>query len=222
VRALVLPSPFLPAVAYEPWVASLRGRGLDVVLAPVPSPPGAAELVELWTGLADADTVLLPHSNAGYLAPGVSDASDGAPIVFVDAALPTPGPVTRLAPARFREFLGGLADEHGRLPPWTRWWPRADYDAVLPGDWFERIDAAAPRVPLSYVDAEVAIRAGWEQGSRAFLAFGDTYAEEWERAEAAGWPTRRLDGSHLHWLVEPAVTAKVTAALAHEVRARRR
>ncbi len=218
----MLPSPFLPDVAYEPWVASLGRRGLEVALAPVPSPPRGEELCRVWSELADGDTVLLPHSNAGYLAPVVSDASDGAPIVFVDAALPEPGPVTRLAPEGFRDFLAGIADEHGMLPPWTRWWPRADYDAVLPGDWFDEVDVAAPMVPLSYVDAEVTLPPTWERGQRAYLAFGDTYADEWDRAGRAGWHRRRLGGGHLHWLVEPEVTAGVTAALVHEVRARPR
>ncbi|MGH3347363.1 MAG: hypothetical protein ACRDO4_10295 [Nocardioides sp.] len=213
-KALVLPSPFLPDVAYEPWVASLRRRGLDVALAPVPLPPDALGLVELWTGLAEADTVLLPHSNAGYLAPVVSEATGGAPIVFVDAALPSPGPVTRLAPARFRDFLAGIADEDGLLPPWTRWWPRADYDAALPGDWFDRIDAAAPRVPLAYVDAEVTVPPSWERGPRAYLAFGDTYAEEWDRAEAAGWRKRRLDGGHLQWLSDADGVCEAVLSLA--------
>lgn len=213
-KALVLPSPFLPDVAYEPWVDSLRRRGLDAVVAPVPSPPDALELVELWTRLAAADTVLLPHSNAGYLAPVVSDALGGAPIVFVDAALPPPGSPTRLAPARFRDFLAGIADERGLLPPWTRWWPRAEYAASLPGDWFERIDEAAPRVPLSYVDAEVSLPPSWDRGPCAYLAFGDTYSEEWDRAGQAGWSRRRLDGSHLHWLADPgAVTEAVLGLL---------
>ena len=216
----MLPSPFLPDVAYEPWVASLRRRGLEVVLAPVPSPPRAEELCRVWSGLSDGDTVLLPHSNAGYLAPVVSDASDGGPIVFVDAALPEPGPVTRLAPARFRDFLAGIADEHGMLPPWTRWWPRADYDAALPGDWFDRVDVAAPQVPLAYVDAEVSLPTSWHRGQCAYLAFGDTYADEWDRAGRAGWDRRRLDGGHLHWLAEPELTAAVTAELAVAVRAR--
>jgi len=218
----VLPSPFLPAVAYEPLVAALRGEGLDAVLAPVAGRPVGSTLVSRWTGLAAADTLLVPHSNAGYLAPAVSHGVGGAPVVFVDAALPSPGPVTRLAPTRFRDFLGGLADEHGLLPAWTRWWPRSEYDAALPGDWFERIDAAAPRVPLAYVDADVTVPASWERGACAYLAFGDTYAEEVTRAERAGWPTRRLDGGHLHWLAEPELTAEVTAALAHEARAPRR
>jgi hypothetical protein len=201
VKALVLPSPFLPGLAYEPWLASLRARGLDAVLAPVPTPPRAEELVHRWSDLGDHDTVLLPHSNAGYCAPAVAGAT-GAAVVFVDAALPDRGPVTRLAPTPFRELLGGLAED-GRLPRWTRWWPRTDYADVLPGPWFDRIDEAAPRVPLAYVEAEVPVPAGWEQGRCAYLAFGDTYAEEWDRAGEAGWSRRRLDGGHLHWLVEP-------------------
>ena len=83
-------------------------------------------------------------------------------------------------------------------------------------EWFERIDAAAPRVPLSYVDTEVVLPPGWPHGSCAYLAFGDTYAEELGRAERAGWPTRRLGGGHLHWLAEPEETA---AALMDLVRA---
>jgi len=220
-RALVLPSPFLPDLAYEPWVAALGRAGLDAVLAPVPSPPDARQLVELWRGPADTDTVLLAHSNAGYLAPIVSEACGGAAIVFVDAALPSPGMTTRLAPARFRDFLAGIADEHGVLPPWTRWWPRADYDAALPGDWFDLVDVAAPRVPLAYVDTEVDLPTSWHRGRCAYLAFGDTYADEWDRAGQAGWDRRRLDGGHLHWLVEPELTAGVTAELAVAVRERR-
>lgn len=214
--ALVLPSPFLPQQSYEPWVAALRDAGLDAGLAPVPWPPSAAELVSAWSRMAQRDTLLLPHSNAGYLAPLVSAAADDAPIAFVDAALPEPGPTTRLAPARFRDFLAGLSDDDGLLPPWTRWWPRHEYSDVVSDEWFERIDAAAPRVPLSYVDDEVVPRPGWEDGSHAYLAFGDTYADELGRARQTGWPIRRLDGGHLHWLVDPHETV---AALVELLRA---
>jgi hypothetical protein len=203
VKALVLPSPFLPDVAYEPLVASLRGEGLDAVLAPVARPPVAADLVTTWTALAAADTLLVPHSNAGYLAPAVSAGAGGAPVVFVDAALPSPGPVTRLAPPAFRDHLAELADSDGRLPPWTRWWSPADYADVLPGEWFERVDAEAPQVPLAYVDSEVAVPPDWESGACGYLALGPSYVAEWDRAEAAGWPRRRIEGEHLHWLVDP-------------------
>ena len=216
VRALVLPSPFLPELAYEPWTAALRDAGLDAVVAPVPWPPSAADVVSAWSSLARHETLLLPHSNAGYLVPLVSAAVDDAPVVFVDAAVPDPGATTRLAPWRFRDFLADLADVDGLLPPWTRWWPRQEYSAVMSDEWFERIDAAAPRVPLSYVDTEVVLPPGWPHGSCAYLAFGDTYAEELGRAERAGWPTRRLGGGHLHWLAEPEDTA---AALMDLVRA---
>jgi hypothetical protein len=216
VRALVLPSPFLPELAYEPWVAALRRSGLEAVLAPVPWPPSATVLLSVWSGLTRRDTLLLPHSNAGYLAPLVSAAVDAAPIVFVDAALPAPGRTTRLAPTRFRDFLDGLADDGGLLPPWTRWWSPQEYSAVMSDEWFERIDAEAPHVPLSYVDEEVELPPGWEDGSRAYLAFGETYAEELDRAERASWPIRRLAGGHLHWLAEPEGSA---AALMDLVRA---
>ncbi len=214
----MLPSPFLPDVAYEPLVASLRRAGLDAVLAPVAGPPVADDLVSAWTALAAADTLLVPHSNAGYLAPAVSDGARGAPVVFVDAALPSPGPVTRLAPPAFRDHLAELAGSDGRLPPWTRWWPPTDYADVLPGDWYERVDREAPQVPLAYVDSEIAVPPDWELGARAYLALGPSYGEEWDRAGAAGWPRRRIDGDHLHWLADPDAVADAVTALSSLLR----
>ena len=46
------------------------------------------------------------------------------------------------------------------------------------------VEAEQRRLPLSYFDAEVPSPAGWERLPAAYLAFGDTYADE--RAEAGG------------------------------------
>jgi hypothetical protein len=44
---------------------------------------------------------------------------------------------------------------------------------------------------------------GWETLPTAYLAFGDTYAEERSTAERRHWPVRTLPGEHLHLLVDP-------------------
>ncbi len=214
---LLLPSPFLGPEPYEPLAAALTSRGYDASVAPSPGTPVAEELVAQWSALAGGtgDVVLLAHSNAGYLAPAVSAAAGGVPVVFVDAALPATEGSTRLAPPAFRSQLSALADDDGLLPRWTRWWPRAEASATLPDPWFDRLDPLLPRVPLAYVDSEVPVPPGWSRGPHAYLAFGSTYAEELALARRQGWPHRRLAGAgHLHLLVEPEDTAAAIAALA--------
>ena len=214
---LVLPSPFLGPAPYEQVVAALSFSGLDASVADVPPDPDGASLVDAWSASARGldDVVLVPHSNAGYLAPAVSAATGGAPVVFVDAALPVTAGSTTLAPPAFREHLATLAGPDGRLPRWTRWWSRSDLAEVLPGSLLDDLDALLPEVPLSYVDGEVPVPPDWQAGARAYLALGTTYAEELAMARSHGWPTRVLDDAgHLHLLVEPEEIAAEVVALA--------
>ena len=218
---LVLPSPFLGPGAYAPLVDALRGVDEDASVATYAEPPVAAELVAAWSATAARvdDAVLVPHSNAGHLAPLVSDRCGGLPVVFMDAALPAPSGASPLVPAELRSQLAGLADD-GMLPAWTRWWPRHDLVDVLPGDWFDRIDAIAPRVPLDYVDEAVEMPDGWEGGRCAYLAFGEAYAEELARVRELGWPHRVVAGRHLQCLLAPGETAAGLRGLLAELTAR--
>ena len=206
---LVLPSPFLGPSAYTPLADALRAGRDDAAVAACDGTPVAHELVDAWSAMASAadEVVLVPHSNAGHLAPLVSDRCGGLPIVFMDAALPASSGSSPLVPAGLRSHLVDLAGPDGRLPAWTRWWPRDDLDEVLPGDWFDRIDAVAPRVPLAYADEVVEVPDGWEHGRHAYLAFGETYAEELARVRELGWPHRVVAGQHLQCLVAPEQTA---------------
>lgn len=217
---LVLPSPFLGAAAYAGLAAALTVSGDEATVATYGDPPVAARLVDAWVEQAARldEVVLVPHSNAGLLAPLVSDRCGGLPIVFVDAALPAPSGPSSLVPAGLRSHLADLAGADGRLPPWTRWWPRHDLDEVLPGDWYDRIDAIAPRVPLAYADDVVYPPGGWEAGPCAYLAFGaETYADELLRVRRLGWPHRFAPGRHLDCVVAPDDTAAAVRALTREL-----
>ncbi|RLV49037.1 hypothetical protein D9V37_10690 [Nocardioides mangrovicus] len=152
--------------------------------------------------------VLVPHSNAGYWVAG------RGPTVFVDAALPPPGAVrTPLAPPGLRTFLAGLADDDGLLPPWTRWWD--DVDALFPDAPARRaVEAEQPRLPLTWFDQEVDVPPAWAEVPSAYLAFGDTYAEETALARSLSWPVVVIDGAHLHMLHDPAGVAAAIVSLA--------
>ncbi|GAA1880604.1 hypothetical protein [Lapillicoccus jejuensis] len=205
---LLLPSPFLGPSASRPLVEALRRAGRDAVLADASDPGSGTELVARWAGAACRADALVAHSNAGYLAPLVQAAVDpGHPLVLVDAALPPARGTTRLAPDGFRDHLAGLADDDGLLPPWTRWWDEADLAAVVPAEHRAAVEADCPRVPLAYVDSSVTAPAEWTDGPSAYLAYGDTYADEVAAATSYGWPVARLDGGHLHHLVDPETVA---------------
>lgn len=104
-------------------------------------------------------------------------------------------------------FLRGLADEDALLPPWTQWWSEEDVAPLFP-DAAARaaIESEQPRLPLSYFSD--AVPAARLELPCAYLAFGQTYAEELARAEQSGWPVAQVAGHHLHMLVDPPSVAE--------------
>ena len=202
-------SPLLGGAAWQP-VASL----LDAAVV-TPAGGSAAEvLASLLAQVPDEPgLVLVPHSNAGLYAAAVAAERDVRAVVFVDAGIPAADGPTPTAPAQALGFLGGIADEDGILPPWTRWWPEEDVAALFP-DAAARsaVEADQPRLPLSYFSD--AVPPAPLEMPCAYLAFGETYAEEVARATASGWPVSRLDGRHLHLLVDPAAVAAEIRRLA--------
>jgi XTP/dITP diphosphohydrolase len=207
---LLVPSPLLGPATWEPVARGLRDHGRPAeVVDPgeeVPTPARVAAAVERAAG--GRPVVLVPHSNAGLYVPLLRTRLDVRAAVLVDAALPAPGAGTRLAPPSLLDLVRPLADEEGLLPPWPQWWPEEDRAALFPDPASgRRVEREAPRVPLAYLEESVATPPGWEGVPGAYVAFGDTYAEERSRAEALGWPTVRLAGGHLHQLHDPAGVA---------------
>ncbi len=221
-HVLLLPSPLLPASVLDDLRDALVGRGLTASVAPARLSPGqsALDLVRRWAAAAaaGADTVLVAHSNAGLLAPHVrAGGAPGCPIVFMDAALPPADGSHALAPEPFRAWLGELADADGSLPPWTRWWRRSDIDGVIPTERFDAIDGACPRLPLAYFDTRLTVPTAWAEERNAYLAFGDTYAEERAFAAQHRWPLADLAGSHLAFVTRPDDVAAAVTSLVRDL-----
>lgn len=221
---LVLPSPLLGPAAYGPLAAALASRGSTAVVAGLPD--GVLTPAAVLSGFAEqlvssGASLVVAHSNAGYLVPALRAAVPVDAVVLVDAALPpTAGTSTLLAPAQFGEFVAGLPQDGGLLPPWPLWWDPADVAALFPSsDWLERVTAEAPRLPPSWFTTPVEVPVGWEALPAAYLGFGGTYAEELTFAREEGWPVEVLDGHHLHLLAEPDATAGAVLALARAARA---
>lgn len=211
----ILPSPLLGVTAYAALRDVFVSAGHDAtVLSGIRPGESAADLASRWAVEADRSSLLVAHSNAGLLAPLVRAALTAPTfVVFMDAALPSAAGPTALAPAPFRELLGGLVADDGLLPPWTRWWPRADVMDVVPADRFDQLDASCPRLPLSYFDELITAPDGWVDDSNAYLAFADTYAEELRFARDHSWRTLRLTGGHLHFVRDPVGVAEAVMRL---------
>jgi hypothetical protein len=217
----VLPSPLLGSVAWEPVRDALWARRLEAFVVALPHQPESAR------GVLDAfvaaipisdDVVLVPHSNAGLYAPAVAAAVRAAATVFVDAAMPRDTGQTPLAPPDFYTFLSTLADDDGRLPPWSRWWDAADLEGLFPSDeWQRRVQEREPQLPLAYFRSTVSVPDGWSDKPSAYIAFGDTYAVETAFAEECGWPVRVLEGGHLHLLHDPERVADEIVARAADL-----
>lgn len=197
---LLLPSPLVGQATWAPAADVLRATGRSVTVA------DPREVPDLPRPL------LVAHSNAGLFAPGLAARLDAVATVYVDAALAGEAPDTSLAPpAALLDHLRTLADADGLLPPWTQWWPSADVDDLFPSAAARaQVEAAEPRLPLAYFETRVAVPPGWTSRPCAYLAFGDTYADEVARSRSLGWPVEVLEGRHLHQVVDPeAVVAAV-------------
>ena len=212
---LLVPSPLLGPATWSPVAERL---GAEVVpTAGVRSGGALVEAVVAAAGRLAGGVVLVPHSNAGLAAPAVAQRVDVAATVYVDAALPVASP-TPLAPPGFLDFLRGLADDDGLLPPWTDWWD--DLTGVFPtAAARSAVEAEQPRLALDYFTATLPVPAGWHEQPAAYVAFGDTYAEEVSLATGWGWPVRVLPGRHLHQLHDPDGVAEAVRTLAETLTA---
>lgn len=128
---------------------------------------------------------------------------------------------TSVAPPHCLEFLD-KADEHGLLPPWTRWWDPVDVAPLFPDDATRAaVQAEEPRLPLSNYTQTLPTPPAWTRVPAGYVAFGDVYAAETAQARARRWPVRVLPGRHLHHLVDPSAVADAVTEILDELLADR-
>jgi hypothetical protein len=219
---VLVPSTLLGPSVWAPVGTLLERRGWTVQ---VPGSPGEVDgpehvLEHLLTAIpADRPVVLVPHSNSGLYVATLAVERDVRGVVFVDSRLPSSEPSTPTASPEFRAYLAGLADEDGRLPVWTEWWPGEDLGELFPDTGTRAlVEAEQARLPLAYFDAAVPTPSGWEGLPAAYVAFGEgAYEEEVSEAQWRGWPVQRLDGGHLHQLVDPDGVAALLVGLVRQM-----
>ncbi|UQS21623.1 alpha/beta hydrolase [Amycolatopsis thermalba] len=202
-------SPLVGPATWQRVAAELRSRGHRVT---TPSLLGALDgpgpyYPKLFDAAAEPG-ILVAHSGAGALLPGIAARTHAPRAIFVDALLPHPGRGWfDTAPPELAERLRGLATD-GRLPPWHEWFPPGTVEDLLPDQRTrDEFLAELPRVPLAYF-TEPAPEAALPPS--AYLQLSAAYDEEAREAAARGWPVQRLDAHHLAPLTAP---AEIAAAL---------
>jgi hypothetical protein len=88
-------------------------------------------------------------------------------------------------------------------------------DAILPPDG-GTVPVAPQHLVTRYLRSAISLPVNWNRYPGAYLAFGDTYAEDRATASAFGWPTATITGRHLHQLHQPDVVAERILALARQ------
>ncbi|HEX3679282.1 MAG TPA: alpha/beta hydrolase [Galbitalea sp.] len=213
-KIMLLGSPLLGPAVWGPVHDRLRAAGREscILVAQSAASGESSRVLDDFRAAIPAaeDIILVAHSNAGAYLPQLALEIDAIAMVFIDAVLPASVGSTPLTRVSALPWLATLADEHGVLPAWTQWWPDADVAALFPDDQTRLLVAAEqPRIPFAYFRQSVDAPAGWDDRPASYLAYGDNYAAERLDAQNRGWPTRTLDGGHLHMLVDPDAVAAI-------------
>src|SRR5215471_2576885 len=157
-RLLLVHSPLVGRATWELVAADLAGRGYQVGVPDLPgtvagAPPYCPRQAEVIARSASGEpAIIIGHSGAGSLL-----AAAGALIgqvrgyVFADAGLPVPGQSWMdTVPPGLAAQLRQMADAHGWLPPWPRWWGEEALAELIPDPGLRRRFAAdCPRLPLA-------------------------------------------------------------------------
>ncbi|MFY1701351.1 alpha/beta fold hydrolase [Micromonospora sp. WMMA1923] len=224
-----LHSPLVGPLTWQPVAACLRRAGHtvltpDLTPAATGTPPHQPAVAEAVAGSlvdlgGDAPVVLVGHSGAGPLLPGVAQAvpREAHALLYVDSALPCPGQSWwENAPPPLVEQLRGLVTD-GKLPPWHEWFPPEAVTELLP-DPRLRADFVRelPRLPYTYL-TERTVPQEWT-GRAGYLLLSEGYRPDARAALRAGLPVVERSAHHLAMLTAPQLVSDALADLLTETR----
>jgi pimeloyl-ACP methyl ester carboxylesterase len=163
---------------------------------------------------------LVAHSGAGSLLPAIRELME-RPVeayLFVDAGIPVRGKnwleqVTAEAP-EFAAQVEARLRAGERSPRWTD----EDLKDILPDDDVRRrLLAELHPQPLEYFTQVIPVFEGWPDAPCGVLQFSPPYDAAFAHAQQQGWPARKLDAGHFHFLVDPEAVADAMLELLSEM-----
>lgn len=213
---LLVHSPLVGPVIWNPVAAELRQRGQEAIIPDLtPAPIGGGNHAQLQAELVAAavrqgPVALVAHSGAGPLLPLIAHrlAQQNVAVaasLFVDAGLPHPRQsALDVLPVPAAEQLRGMT-VGGWLPPWTSWWPPGQLRVMLPDEQLRNLVVdTCPRLPLSLFTEVLPDMNEDELGVCSYVRLSSAYDAFADQAEQAGWSVRRLESHQLAVLTSPA------------------
>jgi Alpha/beta hydrolase family len=214
---VLLHSPLVGPSTLIPTARALEALGVRVFL---PSPSAAGDpprwrdwpqhLLQSLPPLSAP--IVVGHSMAGLLAARVASALRADRVVCLDANMPPETGPTPPVDAAFQAFLRTLPIASGVLPPWHEWWPVDVFNGVpVDAGLRDQVLSEVPRLRLDWFDDAFEMP-DWSRASQGYIRTSPWFDREADRAEARGWPTIRLDGTHLHPTTHGEETARAIMA----------
>jgi len=103
----------------------------------------------------------------------------------------------------FGPMLNAMVRPDDYLPPWPRWWGSLISGLVVDPGAREEVMSEAVPIPRSWFDQACPVPDLPPEVRQGYVAFGGSYLESAAEAESNGWFTVRIDGDHLHQVVNP-------------------
>ncbi len=198
----VIPAPTMTTPRHDDHLAPW----LEEVLAAVPEPDPEQPIVAVG------------HSASCPRMPMVVDAlleagHDVATMVLVNGRFPEDQVVPTDRDFPLRDTLDRLVRPDDYLPPWHRWWGPMIEDMLPDDEARERVLCEARPVPRTIFEQAIPAPKLDSEIGVAFLAMGDMYQPSYDEAKAQGWAIARIDGEHLHMVVDPVLVAGTLLSL---------
>lgn len=233
-RWLLIPSMLLGPQSWVGVADVLSDLHQDPFIAdPRPVSPGAEDFLTPWLEdvvgvLPPSDPELAGDRQASLVVVGHSAACPRlllvaeealrrghrvSTVILVNGRVPADGlSLTDLDPPLGR-LLDGLTRPDDHVPPWHRWWGSLMEDMLPDESIRQRVFSEARPVPRALFDQKVPAPRLPDEVGLAFLAMGDLYAPSMQEARTQGWAVARLEGDHLHQVVNPVAVAHTMMAL---------
>jgi hypothetical protein len=229
-NSILVPGPLVRASSFEPTAKELRKSGHHVqtpdVLDDQLSPPAwrawTSHLLQHITPCHEP--ILVGHSSASAL---VADLAHGLPcrgVIIVDGDVPpSRGPASPVRPALL-DFIRSIAASDGTLPIWSRWFAGDIRRTSLVGldllardpVAFAEFERELPKLSVDWFDDTIEL-ADWDHVPAGFIQCSPIYDHAILEAQRRGWPVARLEGTHLHPMLEPAETMLALVSLSRQL-----